>query len=218
MADYKIKSNLDLYGNSINNFAIQADSGFPASPIMGRTQFYTGGGEYATHIVVYDGKSWKAVAYTDDVKNNADFINLKARVDAFLDGGVNSNDVLDNLREIQQFLDTYGDTTKLVDLLGEINEDIAEQADRISDLESKATQVSVQQTITAGKEIGKSTVVVNVSVRDKKGDGIHYVDAHFRGGVKAIFTCFKPIIDSPYFQNEGGMMHTGEGLGAGAGS
>lgn len=163
MADYKIKSNLNLYGNSINNFAIQADSGFPASPIMGRTQFYTGGGEYANHIVVYDGKSWKAVAYTDDVKNNADFINLKARVDAFLDGGVNSNDVLDNLREIQQFLDTYGDTTKLVDLLGEINEDIAEQADRISDLESKATQVSVSQTITAGKEIGKVTIDGNTT-------------------------------------------------------
>ena len=163
MADYKIKSNLNLYGNSINNFAIQADSGFPASPIMGRTQFYTGGGEYANHIVVYDGKAWKAVAYTDDVKNNADFINLKARVDAFLDGGVNSNDVLDNLREIQQFLDTYGDTTKLVDLLGEINDDIAEQADRISDLESKATQVSVSQTITAGKEIGKVTIDGNTT-------------------------------------------------------
>lgn len=163
MADFKIKSNLNLYGYSINNFSIQADSGFPVSPIMGRTQFYTGGGDYANHIVVYDGKTWKAVSFTDDVKNNEDFINLKARVDAFLNGEVNSNDVLDNLREIQQFLDTYGDTTKLVTILGEINDDIAEQGERISDLESKATQVSVLQTISAGKEIAKVTIDGNTT-------------------------------------------------------
>ena len=42
---------------------------------------------------------------------------LKERVDAFLDGGVDSDAVLENLKEIQAFLDAYDGATSLAEIL-----------------------------------------------------------------------------------------------------
>lgn len=114
---FKIKDDLDLYGNALNNFAIQSDSGFYPSPNIGHTLFYTGGGNMANHAVMYDGSAWKALAFLDDVANNSEFATLKAKVEAFLEGGVDADNVLENLKEIQAFLDNYSAATSLTDIL-----------------------------------------------------------------------------------------------------
>lgn len=62
---------------------------------------------------------WKTLAYAEDldVASNSDFIELKKKVDAFLGGGVDADNVLENLAEVQKFLDNYSGATSLSEIL-----------------------------------------------------------------------------------------------------
>ena len=118
---FKIKDNLDLNGYVLQNFCVDNyDSLDGISNLgVGRTIFLTGNStdEKHRHINVFDGTKFKALAFLDDVTNNADFAALKTKVEAFLEGGVDADNVLENLKEIQAFLDNYSAATSLTDIL-----------------------------------------------------------------------------------------------------
>lgn len=118
---FKIKDNLDLNGYVLQNFCVDNyDSLDGISNLgVGRMIFLTGNStdEKHRHINVYDGTKFKALAFLDDVTNNADFAALKTKVEAFLEGGVDADNVLENLKEIQTFLDNYSAATSLADIL-----------------------------------------------------------------------------------------------------
>lgn len=117
----KIKDNLNLNGYILQNFCIDNYDSLDGinDKGAGRAVFLTGNSTNAGygHVNVFDGSKFKALAYTDDVANNEEFLALKERVYAFLDGGVNQDDVLDNLKEIQRFLDNYKGATDLSEIL-----------------------------------------------------------------------------------------------------
>lgn len=115
----KIKDSLDLGGNLLQNFCIDNYSDIDnANRGKGRTIFYTGSDvERKDHVIVFDGTSFKALAYMEDVADNAEFVALKNKVNAFLEGEVDSDNVLENLKEIQAFLDNYSSAKDLSEIL-----------------------------------------------------------------------------------------------------
>lgn len=117
----KIKDTLDLCGWELWNFCIQNHQNLEGLLDLGagRKVFYTGNDQGKNgREVIYDGSKWKVSAYMSDVEGvQSNLSALTERVNAFLDGEVNSNEVLDNLKEIQAFLDAYPEATSLVQIL-----------------------------------------------------------------------------------------------------
>lgn len=117
--------NIDLNGNQLQNFLLHPSGTAPASPNTGMIYF-----DANTSVLrpkIYAGSAWKGLAYEADLTSYAklaDFNALQEKVNAFLDGDVDADGVLENLKEIQSFLDTYDGTTTLSDALNAINADI----------------------------------------------------------------------------------------------
>lgn len=105
---FKIKDNLDLYGNQLLNFALQSDSGFPQSPQVGHMFNYTGAGVMANHAVMCvdeTTKAFKALAFVDEIATNEAFTELAGKVEDIEKAlGTDSKDVLDTWAEVQDFL------------------------------------------------------------------------------------------------------------------
>ena len=118
---FKIKDNLDLYGFILQNFCIDNQTSLDSlgDKNLGRMVFLTGNGTNAAHLHphIYDGNKFRAIAYMDDVASNEDFIEVKRKVDAFFDGTVDVEGVIDNLEDIQDFLNNYSDATDLASIL-----------------------------------------------------------------------------------------------------
>lgn len=166
---FKIKDNLDLSGFTINRFCIDAQAELPNTGTIGagRKLFYTGAGDFNNHELVYDGTSFRALAFLDEIANNENFTELidrvaavegkftgskakdadkldgndssyfatasalnylSTKVNAFFDGTVDVDNVIDNLKDIQDFLDNYSDVTNLSSIL-------ATKADKATTLE-----------------------------------------------------------------------------------
>lgn len=156
----KIKDILDLDGWQLTNFCIHNVTSLDglADKNLGRAVFLNGNSTNKAygHVNIYDGKTFRALAFLDelasseefteladkitalegkfdgDKANNADKLDgndssyfatasglkaLQDKVSAFLDGDVNSDEVLDNLKEIRAFLDNYADATNLSTIL-----------------------------------------------------------------------------------------------------
>lgn len=105
---FKIKDNLDLYGNQLLNFALQSDSGFPQSPQVGHIFNYTGTGVMANHAVMCvdeTTKAFKALAFVDEIATNTAFTELAERVLTIEKAlGEDTANVIDTWEEIQNFL------------------------------------------------------------------------------------------------------------------
>lgn len=126
-----LKSGADLYTQEIRRVALQNEGSDLAEYITGSIYFNTNSASSnSSNRIRYRGLSaWHSVANIEDIEDlqnqidsidfasSEEFTSLKERVDAFLDGDVDSDAVLDNLKEIQAFLDTYDGATSLVDLL-----------------------------------------------------------------------------------------------------
>lgn len=125
--------NIDLNGNQLLNFLLHPAAVAPANPNVGMMYFDTN--VSALRPQIYIGEEWRQLAYYQDIADSmasiaslyakqADFETLQTKVNAFLDGDVDADGVLENLKEIQSFLDTYDGTTTLSDALNTINADI----------------------------------------------------------------------------------------------
>ena len=104
---FKIKDNLDLYGNHLLNFALQSDSGFPQSPQVGHMFNYTGTGVMANHAVMCvdeTTKAFKARAFVDEIATNAEFVELKEKVDLLIGDDVDTDTIIASWKEVQAFL------------------------------------------------------------------------------------------------------------------
>ena len=159
MAGMKLKNGADLCGFELRRFTIQNDSSDPTDLKVGRKYFNNGGGTAHLRERIYVGDKtittdgWRDAAYMDDIKRLEGIIGsldgnvgdnllglaeqlnaVQAKVDAFLEGDVDTDAVLENLNELRQFLDTYSGDVTLSQVLNEINEEVAKKADKATTL------------------------------------------------------------------------------------
>lgn len=159
MAGMKLKNGADLCGFELRRFTIQNDSSDPTDLKVGRKYFNNGGGTAHLRERIYVGDKsittdgWRDAAYMDDIKRLEGIIGsldgnvgdnllglaeqlnaVQAKVDAFLEGDVDADAVLENLNELKQFLDTYSGDVTLSQVLNEINEEVAKKANKATTL------------------------------------------------------------------------------------
>ena len=165
MAGMKLKNGADLCGFELRRFVIQNDGSDPTDVKVGRKYLNNGGGSANLRERIYVGDrsitsdGWRDAAYMDDINRVDGEIDevslalsaLQEKVDAFLEGEVDSDAVLENLNEIKAYLDTYNGEITLSEALSDIEQQIAEVAGR-------ATNVSFEQTLISGKEVGAITI------------------------------------------------------------
>lgn len=144
----KIKDNLNLNGYILQNFCIDNYDSLDGinDKGTGRAVFLTGNSSNAGygHVNVYDGTKFRALAYLDDVANNEEFLAVKRKVDAFFDGTVDVDGVIDNLEDIQKFLNNYSDATDLATILdGKLDKSGGEiSSNNVTPLKIKTSTVS----------------------------------------------------------------------------
>ena len=116
----KIKDFLDLGGNPLHNFCIGTYTDLEnANRGTGRTLFYTGNDvERKDHVIVFDGTSFKALAYVEDVADNAAFKALQDDV-KLLKGDVDTDAIISNMKEVSAFLAGFAEDAKLMDVLND---------------------------------------------------------------------------------------------------
>lgn len=115
-----LKSGADLYNNQALRLRLHNLGADPTEVGAGLIYFNTSTGLNTSQKArLYTGSAWKTIAFAEDldVASNADFLALKNKVDAFLDGGVDADNVLENLAEVQKFLDNYSGATSLSQIL-----------------------------------------------------------------------------------------------------
>ena len=114
----KIKDFLDLGGNPLHNFCIGTYTDLEnANRGTGRTLFYTGNDvDRKDHVIVFDGSTFKALAYVDDVANNEEFKALQDDV-KLLKGDVDTDAIISNMKEVSAFLAGFAEDAKLMDVL-----------------------------------------------------------------------------------------------------
>lgn len=115
-----LKSGADLYNQEAARMRLHNLGADPTEVGAGLIYYNTSSGlSTSQQIRFHTGTAWKTLAFAEDldVASNADFLALKSKVDAFLEGGVDSDGVLENLKEIQAFLDNYSSATDLSEIL-----------------------------------------------------------------------------------------------------
>ena len=123
----KLKSGADLCGFELLNFCIQGEPSIPDAPAVGRKYLHTGTGDEGSYLLnnrerIYVGSNkWRAAAYVDDLANldvasNEDFKALQDKV-ALLAGDVDTDAIINNMKEVAAFLEGYGETENLMGLL-----------------------------------------------------------------------------------------------------
>lgn len=108
-----LKNGADLYNFEVlrmrfHNLGADPTSDFGVGQVYFNTSTSEGSGK---RVRIYDGSAFRSLAYLDE------FTALQTKVNAFLDGGVDADGVLENLAEIQKFLDNYSSATDLSEIL-----------------------------------------------------------------------------------------------------
>lgn len=115
---FPLKAGVDLYNTEALNMRLHNFGKDLDERGTGTIYFNTGSDtNHSKHAVVYDGTKFKALAYVDEIANNDEFKEVKRKVDAFFDGTVDVEGVIDNLEDIQKFLNNYSDATDLATIL-----------------------------------------------------------------------------------------------------
>lgn len=124
--------NIDLNGNQLQNFLVHPTAIPPSVAELGMMYFNTR--DTILRPLIFTG-NWEKLAYMSDIESLntsitsgyaalSDFTALKEKVDAFLDGDVNSDGILENLKEIQSFLDNYDEEVTLSTAINAIQADV----------------------------------------------------------------------------------------------
>lgn len=163
MAGIPLKSGADFYVLEAARMRLHNLGADPTEYGDGLIYFNNSDGNNTSRRArIYDGTTFRSLAFLDEIANNEAFnalvgrvdeaegdidslegratslegratategnlSTLKARVDAFLDGGVDSDAVLENLKEIQAFLDAYDGATSLAEMFDAVNTQIADR-------------------------------------------------------------------------------------------
>lgn len=125
----KLKSGADLCGFELSRFCVQNDVAIPDAPASGRKYFHTGTGMEGKYSLlgrerIFTGTSWRAAAYVDDLANldlatNADYLALKEKVE-LLSGEVDTDAIINNMKEVSNFLAGFAEDAKLMDVLSNV--------------------------------------------------------------------------------------------------
>lgn len=115
-----LKSGADLYNQQAIRMRLHNLGADPTEVGMGLIYFNTNtdtqGSNHSLHPCVYNGTSFKALAYVDDVANNAEFKALQDDV-KLLKGDVDTDTLINNLKDLEEFLKGYDESDKLQSLL-----------------------------------------------------------------------------------------------------
>ena len=115
-----LKSGADLYNQQAIRMRLHNLGADPSEVGMGLIYFNTNtdtqGSNHSLHPCVYNGTSFKALAYVDDVANNAEFKALQDDV-KLLKGDVDTDTLINNLKDLEEFLKGYDESDKLQSLL-----------------------------------------------------------------------------------------------------
>jgi hypothetical protein len=79
--------------------------------------FNTGASNLGKHAVVHDGTNFKALAFVDEIATNAEFVELKEKVDLLIGDDVDTDTIIDSWKEVQAFLADIEDTKTLQGML-----------------------------------------------------------------------------------------------------
>lgn len=202
----KIKDNLNLNGYILQNFCIDNYDSLDGinDKGTGRAVFLTGNSTNAGygHVNVYDGTSFKALAYVDDVANNEEFLAVKRKVDAFFDGGVDADNVLENLAEVQKFLDNYSGATSLSQILdtkfdkaGGTIESSAVSPLCIDTTHASANYITFLSSGTAKSYVGWN-LNLGVFLQNENGDQFHIINGNAKLNDKTLLTSAGGTIES----------------------
>ena len=133
---FPLKTGADLYNQELRRARLHNESSDPTEYGKGTIYFNTSTDlNTKDRVRVMTDGGWQTLAYREelDFANSKEFKDLEEKVDAFLDGEVNSDDVLDNLKEIQAFLNNYSEATNLAEILnGKLNTSGGEMAGRLT--------------------------------------------------------------------------------------
>lgn len=160
----KFLSNIDLNGNELQNAVIQPLGTEPSTPKVGRKYFDTSKGREE----IYDGTTWKVSAYLSDLESlssdNEELANtlsqLRTDFDA-LNKALTEDDtqgIINTWNEIVALVDGLPEDSDLATIIANINAEVKDLQDELSELKNSATKVSFTQTITSGKEVGKISI------------------------------------------------------------
>lgn len=111
----KIQGILDLSGFELQNFCIQnyTDKANVANLGRGRKFFFTGNStdqDYHRELI-YDGSSWRATAYLDDIAK------VNEKLDLIFGDELDTDTIIDSWKEVQDFLSGIEDTKNLMTML-----------------------------------------------------------------------------------------------------
>lgn len=167
----KFLNNIDLNGNEIQNFVEQPLGTAPTTNVkVGRRFFDTS----ENRGKVYNGSSWLREAYMSDIAVLEGATgNIEERIsalEAYFSTEEDADYLINKWNEIVEFLNASEGTTldeilsqfattESLDAWGEqLDERMGIVEGKIEDLEGASTDVTVEQTLTSGIEIGSITV------------------------------------------------------------
>jgi hypothetical protein len=124
MAGLPLKSGADFYNLEAARLRLHNLGADPTEVGAGLIYFNTSSGLNTSQKArLYTGSAWKTIAFSEDldVASNADFLALKERVD-LLSGDVDTDNLINNLKDLEEFLKDFDETDKLKSLLdGKLN-------------------------------------------------------------------------------------------------
>lgn len=114
---FPFKTGGDFYNCEAQRMRLHNLGANPTETATGLMYFNTGASNLGKHAVVHDGTNFKALAFVDEIATNADFVELKEKVDLLIGDDVDTDTIIDSWKEVQAFLANIEDTKTLQGML-----------------------------------------------------------------------------------------------------
>ena len=113
---FPFKTGGDFYNNQALRMCLHNLGADPTETKTGLIYFNTSDSNHGKHACLYDGSTFRPLAYMDDVADNAAFKALQDKV-ALLAGDVDTDAIINNMKEVAAFLAGFSEDESLMDVL-----------------------------------------------------------------------------------------------------
>lgn len=113
---FPFKTGGDFYNNQALRMCLHNLGADPTETKTGLIYFNTSDSNHGKHACLYDGSTFRPLAYMDDVADNAAFKALQDKV-ALLAGDVDTDAIINNMKEVSAFLAGFSEDESLMDVL-----------------------------------------------------------------------------------------------------
>jgi hypothetical protein len=114
---FPFKTGGDFYNCEAQRMRLHNLGANPTETATGLMYFNTGASNLGKHAVVHDGTNFKALAFVDEIATNAEFVELKEKVDLLIGDDVDMDGIIESWKEVEAFLAGMKDTENLMALL-----------------------------------------------------------------------------------------------------